>query len=303
MAAAIVTSAITSGQVRGEIPIVHVAVSPRTAAIGDRLILEVSLTGSPDIVSARPAIDAIIGDFEVGEVVVQAPTRNRKQWTQSWRFTVVTFEHGKRDIPPVSVEGRLSNGARFTVTSREPLSVAIDEPTVSWEDPMRPVTSVMAVPGGVEWLAAFPWWVAAVAFGIVLTALAAVALWPSLLRWRRRHAFWRRLIADAQTLRAAADAHAVRDQYMAASALLRRGVARSIDQAVDSYTTAEMVVCVATLGQDGSRICPPLWTIMSHLDEVRFGGPPPDPYIKHRALDEVVAMLRTLRAVTRSSGR
>jgi len=302
---ALLAAIATMTAVRGQVPdprlVVATALDSARARIGDRLTLEVSLTGPADISLARPIVGTTLGVFHVAEVTARPPRRSDGQWTQGWTLRMTTFAHGPQAIPRITVEGQFLDGRAFSATSDGEVTVAIETPSATAVDELRPVTAVIEVPAGlasqaaeaVDWLA-----VSIVVAVVVLVASA----WPYLSRWHYRRLFWRRLIAEAHALRRA-DVGAVRDQYTMAAVLLRRGVGRSIDQLVDSYTTTEMIVCVSALGATGARIGPALWTVMNHLDEVRFSGTLPDDRTKNRALDEVIAMLRALSAIAMAAKR
>lgn len=295
----------TMTAVRGQVPdsrlVVATAINGQRARIGDPLTLEISLTGPAEISRARPVAGPMLGAFHVADIKAWPPRRNERQWAQAWTLRLTTFDYGKQVIPRVTVEGQFIDGRAFSAMSTDETTVVIEASSATAADELKPVTAVIEVPAGLasQLAGAIDW----LAVSIVVAAVVLVAAaWPRIIRWHHRRSFWRRLIAEAYALRRA-EIGAVRDQYTMAVALLRRGVGQSIDHPVDSYTTTEMIVCVSALGATGARIGPALWTVMNHLDEVRFSGALPDDRMKNRALDEVIGMLRALRAIALAAGR
>lgn len=278
--------------------VVTASVDAREVRIGDRLTLAVSLEGPSAIARVRPVVGAVVGTFAMVELTAQSGRRTAGQFRQSWRLTLTTFEHGRQVIPRIVLEGAFDDGSRFSATTPAEIVITVAPPSATATDPLLPITSVIDLPDnpletGARWL----FWSVLLATGIVFAAPARARL----LRWYRRRHFWRRLIAQAAALKGAMPPGTTRDQYTTATRLLRCGIGRLVD-GTESLTPTEMAIAIAGLGARGAQVGSALFEVMSHLDEVRFGGSVPDDGMRIRALEEVVAMLRALRALSASSG-
>lgn len=278
--------------------VVTASVDAREVRIGDRLTLAVSLEGPSAIARVRPVVGAAVGTFAIVELTGQSGRRTAGQFRQSWRLTLTTFEHGRQAIPRIVLEGAFDDGRHFSAATPAEIVITVAPPSATATDPLLPITSVIDVPvnpleTGARWL----FWSVVLATGLVFAAPAKARL----RRWHRRRHFWRQLIAQAVALKGATSPGTTHDQYTTATRLLRCGIGRLVD-GTESLTTTEMAIAIAGLSPRGARVSSALWEVMSHLDEVRFGGSVPDDGMRVRALEEVVAMLRALRALSASSG-
>jgi hypothetical protein len=125
--------------------VVSAAVTPFTAAIGDRLTLTIVIEHEPGMTFEGPPLDA---DFGGAEAIARAePEREAIGGGErtTLRYTIVSFQTGAASVAPLEIAWRGADGSGGTVTA-PPAPYAIESTVDPGDDTLRPLKPQLEIP-------------------------------------------------------------------------------------------------------------------------------------------------------------
>ncbi len=266
--------------------------APREARIGERIVLTIAIDAPPGIEQVRPRVEPQLGDFEVLAIDSTAVRTGPGGWTQTWRITLLTFEAGTRDLPPVPLEYAAAGGRLFAGSVLHRPGVLIRAPAVTAESPLRGLAPRADVPPPSPWPRVLPI-AAVVALAVTAVVVPTARWWSRRLARARRAAFFAALHAELARLAASpcADPRDARERYARAAALVRQGMTGLLPGRLDALTSTDLAARVAATGAPAG-LSQRVRVAMSAVDAVKFGNFTPAGPQHAAVLGEAQGLLR-----------
>lgn len=279
------------------------AASRTSLRIAERLEATLTLVGSEDVATARPAIGLRVGDFEVRSITPRGLGRLFGRAPREWQIVLITFETGARSLEKVAIEGTTPDGRAFVSSPAPAVQIEVSAPTVSADDPLQPPDPALGAAAGA---AALTW----LARSLLIAGALLLAWAFGRPAWERTHARlertwrWQRLhrTLDDVRRRAATDPAAARAHCATVVTVLRAGSQYAAGRGLADLSTTELVDAVAST-PNGRALAPELAPVLGELDTMRFAGRSIDAAVLSQSVDRARRVLQLAEAATRVEER
>lgn len=242
----LVAGAVPAAAQQGPVT-VRSTVDRSSMAIGDQILLTITVDLAPGYDLLDPGVPRAVGDFEVVDTLTALQTRSSSGSTRiQLRYLVTAFDLGPKRLPVIVVgyrgpDGRPGEAQSDTEHLIQVLSVVLPGEDTSDIKPLKPP---LAVPGST--LEALQRWVPAVALAIALVGAVILAL-----RLRRRRPLAgmepapgpaRRALDDLERIfeRRLPEQGKTREHYELVSATLRRYATERFGVRAEARTAREL---------------------------------------------------------------
>lgn len=266
-------------------------------AIGDQVLLTVTVELAPGYRLGTVEVPRVVGDFEVVETLTALETRGADGATRTqMRFLITTFDLGARRIPQIGVGFRGPDGTPGTARTAQGHAIAVRsviQPGEATND-IKPLKPPLPVPGtGADLMRFAPF--AAVA--VLMLVAAALAL-----RVRRRGP----VLVDAPghgPARAALDElqrvlelglpeqGRTREHYELVNAAVRSFIAQRYGLAAEARTARELRRALEHSGAGGSA-AQLLCEVLADAESVRYEGRLVSPAQAKRSMRDLIELMR-----------
>jgi hypothetical protein len=289
-------SAMTAAAQEGPVT-VRTEVDRTTMAIGDQVLLTVTVEAASGYRLLEPGIPRAIGDFEVIESLTVLETRGPGGVTRTQlRFLLTAFALGPKRLPPVEVTYRGPDGANGTARTRTGHVIAVESVVQPGEDTsdIKPLKPPLALPGTASDLSRFAPHAAIAALVLVAAALA--------LRIRRRgpvaveapaHGPARTALDELERVAGLglAEKGRMREHYELVAAAVRTFTAQRYGLAAHARTARELRRELERAGAGGSA-AQLLCEVLADAEAVRYEERPVSPAQAKRATRDLIELMR-----------